>query len=41
MKLVWTDPAVEDLDAIHDYIGRDSGTYARQLVGQSCGLPKR
>lgn len=34
MKLVWSDPAVEDLDAIHAYIGRDSGTYARQFVGR-------
>jgi plasmid stabilization system protein ParE len=34
MKLVWSDPAVEDLEAIHTYIGRDSGAYARQFVGR-------
>jgi len=28
MKLIWTDPSVEDLRSIHDYIARDSDTYA-------------
>lgn len=34
MKLVWTDPAVNDLRAIHDYIGQDSPFYADQFVGR-------
>lgn len=28
MRLVWTDPAVEDLQGIVDYIARDSSFYA-------------
>jgi plasmid stabilization system protein ParE len=32
MKLVWTDPAVADLQAIHGYISRDSEFYAAQFV---------
>lgn len=34
MKLVWTEPAVNDLRAIHDYIGQDSLFYADQFVGR-------
>ena len=32
MKIVWTDPCVEDLQPIHDYIARDSEYYAADLV---------
>ncbi len=28
MKLVWSDPAVADLEAIHGHIGLDSEYYA-------------
>ena len=28
MKVVWTDPAIDDLQAIRDYIARDSELYA-------------
>ena len=28
MKIVWTDPAIDDLQAIRDYIARDSELYA-------------
>jgi plasmid stabilization system protein ParE len=34
MKLIWTDPSVEDLRAIRDYIGRDSDYYAADVVEQ-------
>lgn len=34
MKLVWTDPAVEDLRSIRDYIARDSEYYAANLIEQ-------
>ncbi|MDA8021232.1 MAG: type II toxin-antitoxin system RelE/ParE family toxin [Thermoanaerobaculia bacterium] len=34
MKIVWSDPAVEDLESIHAYILRDSERYARQFVGR-------
>ncbi len=32
MKIVWTEPAVADLDAIQTYIARDSETYASAMV---------
>ena len=32
MKLVWTDPAIDDLENIRDYIGRDSRYFANQFV---------
>jgi toxin ParE1/3/4 len=31
-KIVWTLPALEDLESIYNYIHRDSAYYARQLV---------
>lgn len=31
-RLEWTDPAVADLDNIHDYIARDSAEYAHAVV---------
>jgi toxin ParE1/3/4 len=34
MKLVWTDPSVEDLRSIRDYIARDSEYYAADLIEQ-------
>jgi plasmid stabilization system protein ParE len=32
MKIVWTEPAVEDLRELHDYIARDSEMYASGFV---------
>jgi len=34
MKVIWTDPAIEDLRALRDYIGRDSDFYAADMVEQ-------
>ena len=34
MKLVWTDPSIEDLRSIRDYIARDSEYYAIDLIEQ-------
>jgi toxin ParE1/3/4 len=34
MKLVWTDPSVEDLRSIRDYIARDSEYYAAAVIEQ-------
>lgn len=34
MKLVWTDPSIEDLRSIRDYIARDSESYAANLIEQ-------
>lgn len=34
MKLIWTDPCIEDLRSIRDYIARDSEYYAAEIVGQ-------
>jgi len=32
MKILWTDPAIDDLQAIRDYIARDSELYADDFV---------
>ena len=32
MKIVWTEPAVADLEAIHSYIARDSDIYANATI---------
>jgi len=32
MKIVWTEPAVEDLRELHAYIARDSEMYASGFV---------
>ena len=31
-KIIWTDPAVESLQAIFDYISTDSEYYARRFI---------
>jgi toxin ParE1/3/4 len=33
-KVIWADPAIQDLDAIADYIALDKPAAARQLVQQ-------
>jgi toxin ParE1/3/4 len=32
MRVNWTEPALEDLEAIQAYIARDSSFYARQFI---------
>ena len=32
MKVLWTEPAVNDLEAIRDYIARDSELYAASFI---------
>lgn len=32
VKIVWTAFAIEDLQLIHDYIAKDSKTYANRLI---------
>lgn len=32
MKIVWTEPAIEDLRNLYDYIARDSDLYASSFV---------
>jgi addiction module RelE/StbE family toxin len=38
-RLVWTEPALADLEAIHDFIAKDSEYYAssflQELIGQA------
>lgn len=34
MKIEWTEPAVSDLEALRDYIARDSEEYAVRFVGR-------
>ena len=31
-RIVWTEPAVSDLDSIHTYISRDSSIYADSVL---------
>jgi addiction module RelE/StbE family toxin len=33
-RIVWTDPAVSDLDSIHEYISRDSEIYADSVLSE-------
>ena len=33
-RIIWSDDAVEDIQQIADYIGRDSGHYARVVVSR-------
>ena len=33
-RVVWTEPAVSDLDSIHSYISRDSIIYADSVVSE-------
>jgi len=33
-RIVWTDPAVSDLDSLHAYISRDSQVYADAVVAE-------
>ena len=32
MRITWSEPAIADLEAIHDYIARDSPHYATHFV---------
>ena len=32
MKIVWTEPALEDLRNLHDYIAKDSEIYASSFI---------
>ncbi len=41
MKIVWTEPAVEDLRELHAYIARDSEVYASGFVGRIILAPER
>ncbi len=33
-QIVWTDPAISDLDGIHEYISRDSEIYANSVLSE-------
>jgi plasmid stabilization system protein ParE len=35
MRIIWSAPAAADLEAIHDYIARDSPHYASHFVQMS------
>ncbi|MDQ1637315.1 MAG: toxin ParE1/3/4 [Pyrinomonadaceae bacterium] len=41
MKIVWTDPAVEDLRELHAYIARDSEMYASGFVERIISAAER
>ena len=33
-RIVWTEPAVSDLDSIHAYISRDTDVYAAAVISE-------
>ncbi len=33
-KIIWTEPALSDLQGIHDYISKDSEYYASVFIGE-------
>lgn len=41
MKVCWTDEALGHLDAIHDYIARNSEIYARRMVDRLTSRSKQ
>ncbi|MFN2498280.1 MAG: type II toxin-antitoxin system RelE/ParE family toxin [Pyrinomonadaceae bacterium] len=41
MKIVWTEPAVEDLRELHAYIARDSEMYASGFVERIISAAER
>lgn len=41
MKIVWTEPAVEDLRELHAYISRDSELYASGFVERIISVAER
>ena len=41
MKIVWSDPAVDDLTSIRDYIARDSERYATQFLSSIIAAVER
>ena len=41
MKIVWTEPAVEDLRELHAYIARDSEVYASGFVERIISAAER
>ena len=40
-KLIWSPQAIEDIQAIADYIARDSISYAESTVGRIFRAPER
>lgn len=34
MEINWTDPALDDLDAIFEYVGRNAPAYANHFIQQ-------
>ena len=41
MKIIWTEPAVSDLEAIHTFIARDSTAYANAFISEIIGAVQR
>ena len=40
-KLIWTKPALADLEAIYDYIAKDSEYYASSFLGEIIQQPEK
>ena len=41
MRIDWSEPALADLDAIYDFIARDSSHYATRFVGRILDATER
>jgi plasmid stabilization system protein ParE len=41
VRIVWSEPAIDDLEAIRDYIARDSEVYARSFIAELLGAVDR
>lgn len=41
MTVLWTEPALDDLTAVRDYIARDSETYAADFAGSILSAVER
>ena len=41
MRVIWTDTAKRNLRTIHDYIARDSPTYAKRMVDRLTSRSKQ
>ena len=41
MRIIWSEPALADLEAIHEFIARDSRQYATRFVQRSLEAAER
>ena len=39
VQVIWTQPALEDLESIHEYLARDAARYAEEMVRKLLKTP--